>query len=550
VALSPSLRTLIGYEKDGDVFAWDLQSNAQVSSFKVFDDDFPRTVVGAFSPDESKMAVATRGSHAVYDVATGNVVSSLELDEGAEVIEVAFLNEEQLAGCVRGGNLHIWDTATGAVMAEHEISTVRLSDDGQMALALDEKPDAEGRSVLNAIAIHETLTGALIREIPIDEHIVLQNNPYFPVRTCDFDPEGEHVLLAAYQPDGPIVAFNIASGEMSGRVPQGMSVSLNMRPITELRALTSSFDDLVHVWDLNRPGERRVVDQPDKVRQLDMTADGRFGVTLARAVEEIHLWDLETGIVAAIFKMPTKARFLWDVCISDDGNTILSHDRETVWRIDAATGGIHVVEESPFGNDVAIGRLRMSGDGSAAVATSESGTMVFDPVTGAIQMTTKSVRHVDISRDGSFILAGNTWIDRNLGSESTLDIENEFNAQMSDDGSRAIENTPFYGSTVWNLATNSTLPGAACNWKYAFSGPAAGCDLSEDGRFVACGDEDGQLAIYDTQERKHLATVAIDDSEIVEVVVSADGSSIFLATHMGRLHHFRLENLPGASAEE
>ncbi len=542
IALSSTRRTLIVMERrTGHLIAWDLTANQLLWQVQIFADDFPRDVTAAYSPDESKVAVATRGSHAVYETATGNVVAALEIAADAQVAELAFLDEEQLAGCIRGESLRIWDVATGAAAIEHGIPALRLSDDGRMALVADEKPEFSF-TTLHSLAVHDTLTGNLIREFALDESITS--------RSMDFDPEGEHVFVAVYRQHGPILAFNIESGEVAAQVQQGMSSSLFMRPITGLRALSSSFDHLIHVWDLNRTQERRVAEQPGIIRLVDMTADGRFGVTDARAEGELHLWDLETGKPIAVFKVSTEPRFLSAICISDDAAFALVNDRASIWRIDLANGNVNVLLESPPDKEF-NGDVRVSGDGAVAVATRDDETLVFDPANGALLMTTKEGRNTDVSSDGGIVLVDNLLINRHTGDETSFDGFNLSNLQMSDDGSRAIDFWPSEGYTVWNLVTQTPLAGAALEWKYESSSQSrSDCDLSADGRIVVCGDLDGQLAVYDTQEPKRLATIAIDDSAIPNIVLSADGSSIFLATHMGRLHHYRLENLPGSTDAE
>jgi WD40 repeat protein len=541
IALSASRRTLIGIaSRTGEAFAWDLESNALLWKTRIFEDIYSRGTIAALSPDESKLAIVTRGSSAIYDAATGNVISTLAVDVGVAVNEVAFVDDSRLAGCLGAAGLRIWDVETGSVEVEHDLSALRLSDDGLMALVAEEKAEFS-YTTLYSLSVHDTLTGNLIREFEIDEIIT--------ARSLDFDPEGEHVIVAVYRRNGPILAFDIESGDVAAQVGQGMSSSLCMRPITGLRALTSSFDDLIHIWDLNRTQERRVAHQPGRIRMVDMTADGRFGITDAPTGGEVQLWDLEAVKPISTFKVSDEPRYISGLCISDDAAFALVNDGVSIRRIDLANGDVNVVLEWPPDKEF-YGDLRVSGDGTVAIVARDEEALVFDPANGAVLMTTKEGRNIDVSSDGAIVVVDHLLINRQTGEQSPLEGVKLSNLQMSDDGSRAVDFSPSEGYSVWNLATQTRLTGAAVEWKYEFATPQACCDLSTDGRFVVCGDLHGQIAVFDTQERKRLTTVAIDDSAFPDCAISADGSSIFLATHMGRLHHFRLENLPGASADE
>ncbi len=120
---------------------------------------------------------------------------------------------------------------------------------------------------------------------------------------------------------------------------------------------------------------------------------------------------------------------------------------------------------------------------------------------------------------------------------------------LSDDGSRAIDYWLYYGGILWNLATVSPLAGGAVQWKEDLpSGSGVGTetdsDLSADGRYTVSRDLDGQLVVIDTQLQKQIATLTLDDNVFLDLVMSDDGSTILVATQMGRLHHFRIENLP------
>ncbi len=541
LAINPTLRTVVGADNNGFAFAWDISSGEMLWEARIAMER-PRNVSAAFSSDGSMIAIISNDKRIIYDAATGDEISTLALDEDAVVHEVAFLDVQHLAGCVAKQGVVVWDVATGAVSYEHAVEATRLSNDGRLALVPDVTTE-ETRQVLNAIDIISTESGELIRKFVIHERMVLRN--------YDFDPEGGHVIVATYQVNGPIVAFHIESGEVVGRTSQALSFGLHMRPISGLRALTSSFDDRIHVWDLNNTSDRRVADEPARIRCIDMTGDGRIAVSGETKQGHLHLWDLETDRVTAVFEIPVAPGTIRGVTISDDGGTILAHSSSTVFRVDPATGQVTTLLEWPLGRDVNIWTLQISGDGSAAIVTSRERVIVFDPTNANILQRMDGSISADISRDGGILLVGNRYYNRNTGDQYTIEGIVGSSVSLSDDGSRAIDYWLYYGGILWNLATVSPLAGGAVQWKEDLPsgsgvGTEADSDLSADGRYTVSRDLDGQLVVIDTQLQKQIATLTLDDNVFLDLVMSDDGSTILVATQMGRLHHFRIENLPGA----
>ncbi len=388
LAISPTLRMVVGADNNGFAFAWDISSGETLWEARIAMER-PRDVSAAFSSDGSMVAIVSNEKRVIYDAASGDEISTLTLDEDAVVHEVAFLDNQHLAGCVDKQGLVVWDVATGAVSYEHAVEATRLSNDGRMAIVPDVTLE-ESRVVLHAIDVISTESGELIRKFVIDERMV--------VRSYDFDPEGEHVIVLTYRGECPIVAFGIESGEIVARINQEHSHGLYMRPISGLRAITSSFDDRIHVWDLNSTSDRRVADEPARLRCIDMTGDGRIAVSTETKLGHLHLWDLETGRMTAVFEIPVAPGFIHGATISDDGSTILAHSSDTVFHVDPATGQVTTLLESPFGRDVDIWTLQISGDGSAAIVTSRERVIVFDPTNANILQRMDGSISADISR--------------------------------------------------------------------------------------------------------------------------------------------------------
>jgi WD40 repeat protein len=483
------------------------------------------------------------GMGAVYDSASGEVLATLDIQADAEVEDIAFLDEERLAVCVAETGLRIWDIATGTVSLQHDFVSSRLTSDGRLTLGLDAVEEFYVYRYLHSFEVRETLSGELIRKVTFNERI--------PLKSWDFDPEGDHVIINSFRDDfrynAPILAYSISTGELVADTRQAASIGFYMRPITGLRVLMSGFGPQIYLWDLNRTGERRVAEQSGEIYHIDMTSDGSLALTTDAPTGQVHLRDLTAGNVTAVFEAPTagEPRRFHDVSISDDGSVMLAISSDQIYRLDPVRG-VDVLLESPLGEGVAIFDMQVSGDGSRVIIAGEEEACVFNTADARRVYSTEGEGYADISTDGRVALVGERIIHLDTGIEQTIDEMTSSRTELSDDGNHILDFYFSRGSTIWNSTTLARLEAAPIGWEHASHLNSPWCDLSADGRYTVSADLREQVFVYDAHEQKVVAVLAIDDTGFRDIVISGDGSTVLIATQTGRLHHFRLDNLPGA----
>lgn len=546
IAISPSSRLIIGADESGDVFAWD-KARGEIAwtipmppmDLEVYLDSVYRV---AFSPDERKVAIAMPGMGGIYDSASGDVIATLDIQPDAEVEDIAFLDEERLAVCVANTGLRIWDVATGAISLQHDFVSSRLTSDGRLTLVLDAVEEEYVYLYLYSFEVRDTLSGELIRKVTFDERI--------PLRSWDFDPEGAHVIINSFRYDlrynAPILAYSIETGELVSDIRQAASVGFNMRAITGMRVLMSGFGPQMYLWDLNRTGERRIAEQSGEIYHIDMTADGSLALVAEANGGQVQLWDLTAGNVTVLLEAPAadEPRYFHDVSISDDGRLMLATSFDQILKLNPILRGVDVLLQSPLGEGEGILDMQVSGDGSTVIIAGEDSACVVSLADARRVYSTEGDYHADISTDARMALVGERLINLDTGLEQTIDEMTNSITELSDDGNRVMDFYLLRGSTIWNSATLERLAADPIGWKHNSELLSPCCDLSADGRYTVSTNLRGQVIVYDVHEAKVLAVLAIDDIAFSDIVISGDGSTVLIATRTGRLHHFRLENLP------
>jgi WD40 repeat protein len=115
-------------------------------------------------------------------------------------------------------------------------------------------------------------------------------------------------------------------------------------------------------------------DHASPLRGLAFTPDGRK--LIAVELQDVHLWDVTAGERERTWRLPDELR---KVRVSPDGKTAavtfwIQNARVSVWLLDLATGGSHVIYPPVFGEE----QLAFSPDGRRLALGGDHGAVVWD----------------------------------------------------------------------------------------------------------------------------------------------------------------------------
>jgi WD40 repeat protein len=235
--------------------------------------DWPRTITAgrhrvhlAFSPDGKTLAVSSGDSIKLYNPATGKEVLAFT-EHTWPVHSVAFSPDGKLlasgAGGFRdgkpGGEVRIWDTATGKVKLCPEFW--RGSNVQAVAFSPDGKSVAAGG--LRGLRVWDAATGKLRKEVET----------------------GAAILVLAYAPDGKTLA-------------------------------AGAFTGFAHLWDTGTWKGKVLKGHRSEVRAIAYSRDGKMLVT--GGVGQFRVWDAGGELRKAVRHRDT----VWAVAFAPDGKTL------------------------------------------------------------------------------------------------------------------------------------------------------------------------------------------------------------------------------------
>ncbi|AKJ01308.1 WD40 repeat protein [Archangium gephyra] len=411
------------------------------------------------------------------------------------------------------GTLRLWDLERGTsrVLTGHtdEVWSISLSPDGQRAVSTGKD---------GTLRVWELATGG---------SRVLRGHEK-PVVGAAFLPDG-HRLVSAGR-DGTLRIWDPASGKatrvfrVEGSLFNRMSLSPDGRQV-----VTSTLNEpVVRVWDLERGKPLLLTGHEQPVWALAFSPDGAL-VATGSDDQSVRVWDSRTGEGRVLGEQLGTIRAL---AFSPDGRTLVASGSGLALRLwDLSTGQRRELS----GHEGKVEVLAFSPDGKfLASGGHDRSVRLWDLSMGQSRVLGGfggAVYQLAFSRDGRRLAVSGVEALVRLFSVTepggrVLQAPQRFRydgLQPSPEGGRLVMSGVDGTVSLW------TLPAGAPSTLAGHEGKVV-TRFSPDGRFLATGDEQGSLRLWDVDGRL-LRIIEGSGHPITMLAFSPDGSQLALVTY-------------------
>jgi len=281
-----------------------------------------------FSPDRELLASGGFGTVVLWNLASGNVTSTLSVGNRS-VRGIAFNPDGTLIAATANGNcgdtsVRVWNVASGELLFEklddfeHMATSVAFSPDGAtVAAGTGCVFDLQGSASIKA---WDTMSGTLLMDI---------NVPSF-VRDAVFSPDGS--LLAAAGGDGIIRLYEVATSTLRTelRGQSGGISSLSFSP--DGTTLAAGGAD-ARLWDVASGEQLYLLEGPiGEVVDVAFSADGRLLVT-GGGSHTIVFRDTASGAAVAVREVGAAENFVYSVAFNADNTLLATCEHDQMLRL-------------------------------------------------------------------------------------------------------------------------------------------------------------------------------------------------------------------------
>ncbi len=482
----------------------------------------------AYSPDGTRLVVASSIGIWIYDAQTGEVLDLLT-GHTDWVYSVSFSPDgETLVSGSLDDTIRLWDANTGRhirTLRGHTASvySVSFSPDGQ-TLASGSSDDT--------IRLWDANTGRHIRTL---------RGHTASVYSVSFSPDGQTLASGSY--DDTIRLWDVATGDEIRKIIGHTSwvETVVFSPDGKTLASCGSWDagGTIYLWNVASGAMLHSLGWGDMLI-VNSVAFSPDGATLASASSDgsgIYLWDVASGNSLGFL-----GGFFWrvaSVAFSPDGNTLASgggrdtvrlwdvNTREQIRKIIGHTDTVESVAFSPDGTTLASCGTMDAGDAiylwdvaSGAMLYSLGSDDIFDIFT---------VNSVVFSPDGQTLASGSEDDTIHLWDVATGDTirkleghtDNVNSVSFSPDGQTLASGGEGGTIRLWEVATGDlihTLEGHTDN--------VNSVSFSPDGKMLASGSLDDTVRLWDISTGTLIRTLEGHTDNVNSVSFSPDGQTL------------------------
>jgi WD40 repeat protein len=477
-AWSPDGKQVATLGARGDVKLWDATTGKLLLTLDGGLEEAGSAL--AFSPDGTTLAAAWATQVTLWNLRTGEVVSTLAgkplgaaVGYNLGVGQIDFSPDgKRLAFANLNGAPEVWDWA-------HQKKVLSLPGEGQPAKAIAFNSDAGLLATAGddgIVRVWDAASGTQVQTLSLGGVI----------HSVAFSQEGS--LLAAASEDGGIKVWDVATGTVVAHPPR-QSGLYDIVFIPDGRIITAGQDGTVRVWDAASGEPLLTLAGPTStVISVSGSPDGR-SIASGAYDGSLRIWNADPD--RELLTIPAHNGIVWQTVFSPNGKWIASAGADAHVKLwDAKTGSQLALPDIAQGDG--FSSLAMSPDGSRLAAGS---------ITGAILVWD--------SRSGEQLASLNGHVNMVVG------------LAFSPDGQRLASAAWDGTAKVWDLASEQTIT--------TFQGhkPSAlvtGIAFHPDGQTVITGADDHYIYQWEVATGVIVQTFSDDGKEIYGVAVSPDGS--------------------------
>lgn len=473
----------------------------------------------AWSPDGTRIAVASGDQGIVYDASTGNKL--LTLHDGSDVQSVEFSRDgSKLLTSSSGDKVaRLWDSATGEQLQLFQghggyVMSAVFNQDGSRVATCSWDQTAR---------IWDSVTGTEL-------HVLRGHSER--LRTVEFSPDGLRLLTSSW--DKTVRMWDAKTGTQlrvfSGHLDMVSSSSFNP---DGSRVVTCSRDLTMKIWDADaHPEHRRLREgRKDSVMFAAYSHDGSRLALALRNSHQVELWDPETETELRMLEGHSGCVRTAAFHPNDAAQLLTASTDKTACLWDTRTGEqVRVLE----GHTDEVWTAWFSWDGSRIVTASDDrSAKVWDAGTGAELLTINAgtpLTTASFSPDGAWIVAAGRKSNTAMIYDAATGEEvgrleghtgNLWSASFRRDGLQIVTASGDGTARLWDAKTRqqqSVLKGHSDMLLFAAFSP--------DGSRLLTTSRDGSVKVWDPGSGADLLTLRGHKTWVWSALFSPDGSRI------------------------